>query len=90
MTVDRTPDVPRYWHPQQPARPAAGPAWAAGWALLSDLEPHPRPEVIAAMREASPISYRTARDILQQAVKTGLLEVVDRDRYTRPILRRPS
>jgi hypothetical protein len=42
------------------------------------------------MREASPISYRTARDILQQAVKTGLLEVVDRDRYTRPILRRPS
>ncbi len=90
MTTDQTPDCPRYWHPQDHGRPKAGPAWAAGWALLADREPHPRAEVIATMRAANPISYRTARDILTQAVTDGLLEVVSRDRYGRPTLRRPT
>jgi hypothetical protein len=94
MATDQAPPVPRRYPSDLPsvreARPSARPAWCAAWDLLADLEPHPRTEVIAAMRVANPISYRTARDILTQAVNDGLLEVVSRDRYTRPTLKRPT
>lgn len=90
MTTDPIPDVPRRWTTETPARPSAGPAWEAAWRYLADLHPRPRAEVIAFMRAASPIAYRTARDILTKAVADGLLEVASRDRYTRPILRRKS
>jgi hypothetical protein len=87
------PDVPR--RPQSTGRKATQPdsaaAWRVAWGLLSDGEPHPRTEVVTAMLGAdNPISWRTAREILIQAVKDGTLEVVGRDRYTRPILKRST
>ncbi len=89
MTADQTPAVPRRrWPTSATDRPNAGPAWLAGWNLLAEDAERPRAEIIAAMRAANPISYRTARDILTQAVSSGLLEVVSRDRYGRPTLRR--
>jgi hypothetical protein len=95
MTADQVPPVPTRYQSTHPrhadqVRASSGPAWRAGWRLLSDLEPHPRAEVIATMRAANPIAYRTARDILTQAVNAGLIEVVSRDRYTRPTLRRKA
>ena len=88
--TDRVPDVPRRYIPEGDSRPQSGPAWSAGWALLSDGAGHHRTEVIAAMRKASPISYRTARELLTLAVKEGVLTVVERDRYGRPTLKRPT
>jgi len=86
MSTDEIPPVPQYNRPR--TRPSTGPAWRAGWLLLSDGDPRSRTDVIAAMREANPISYRTARQVLSQAVTDGLLEVVSRDHVGRPTLRR--
>lgn len=88
MTADHAPDVPRRWVARE--RPNAGVAWAGAWAFLADGRSAPRFAVINAMQKASPISFRTARDILIQAVQEGTLEVTARDRFGRPTLKRPQ
>jgi hypothetical protein len=90
MPAERVPDVPRRYVPEGGSRPQSGPAWSAAWELLSDGENHHRTEVIATMRKASPISYRTARELLTLAVKEEVLTVVERDRYGRPTLKRST
>lgn len=90
MPAERVPDIPRRRIPEGGSRPRSGPAWSAGWELLSDGRGHHRTEVIAAMRAASPISYRTARELLTLAVAEDVLTVVERDRYGRPTLKRTT
>jgi len=87
MSTDRVPDVPRR-HAGESQRPNAAKAWAMAWHAIGKAGEADRRDVIILMRRASPISYRTARDILTQAVSDGLLEVVSRDRYGRPTLKR--
>jgi hypothetical protein len=88
VSTDEVPNVPRR-HVPDDTRPSSATAWAAAWRFLDRDEPVPRAEVIAVMRKASPISWRTAREVLTDAVSSGLLEVASRDRYNRPILKRP-
>ena len=90
-TTDPAPGVPR----RSPgllrygSRPESGPAWEAAWKRLAE-GPCPRHELIAVMRAANPISFRTARELLIHAVASNVIEVAARDRYGRPTLRRPS
>jgi len=87
-TTDEVPDVPQYWKVRTDGRARTGPAWEAAWEMLADGKAYPRAEIIAVMREANPISVRTAKELLIRAVDDGTLEVVARDRYTRPTLKR--
>jgi hypothetical protein len=87
MATDEVPDVPRR-HVPEGARPNGRAAWIAAWTAMGDGREWPRAAVIATMRKASPISRRTARDLLIQAVEEKHLEVVSRDRYGRPTLKR--
>lgn len=88
MIADGVPAVPRRWTNKENG-PNSADAWAAAWLAIGEAGAADRRDVIAVMRKASPISFRTARDLLMQAVKEGTLEVVSRDRYNRPTLRRP-
>jgi hypothetical protein len=88
MATDKPADVPRRRRGAGGSRPSTRPAWEAAWKLLDDGGAHPRAEVIATMRDANPISYLTAREVLNEAVREGTLTVVERDRYGRPTLKR--
>lgn len=87
MSTDPIPAVPRRTRTAS-GRPSTADAWAAAWHAIGEAGAADRRDVIAVMRKASPISWRTAKDVLVQAVSDGLLEVVSKDRYGRPTLRR--
>jgi hypothetical protein len=89
MATNQAPAVPRRYA-LGPDRPNGRTAWIAAWIAMADGRERPRAEIIATMRKASPISFRTARDLLIQAVDEGHLQVVSRDRYGRPTLKRPT
>lgn len=89
MTTDPIPAVPRRTRPEN-LRPNTADAWAAAWLAIGEAGEIDRRDVIVAMRRTSPISWRTAKDVLIQAVADGLLEVVSKDRYGRPTLKRKS
>jgi hypothetical protein len=88
MATDRPASVPRRRRGSGTPRPSTGPAWEAAWNMLADGRAHHRTDVIETMREANPISYLTAREVLNEAVREGILTVVARDSYGRPTLKR--
>ena len=52
-----------------------GPAWQAAWDVLSDGQWHEAYVLGRAMERAAGIKYSTAKGLLRQARKHGLLEV---------------
>lgn len=91
MATDEVPAVPRRGRFAKDHRPSAAAAWAAAWDHLGAYgRAVARDDLIDVMQGASPVTHRTARETLQQAVTEGLLEVVSRDRYGRPTLKRPT
>jgi hypothetical protein len=61
-----------------------GPAWRAAWLVLSDGDEHTVTELTAAMMPAGGIMDRTARNLLRQARREGILT----QRYERVLGRR--
>lgn len=52
-----------------------GPAWRAAWALLRSGDELSASRLAEAMCAASPIMEQTARNLLSQARKSGVLDV---------------
>jgi len=50
-----------------------GPGWRAAWALLRDGDEHRVSDLAAVMTKAGAIQDRTARNLLRQARREGIL-----------------
>jgi hypothetical protein len=90
MTTEPIPAVPRRRQPGDSTRPSSEAAWVAAWHYLGLHGPTSRADLIVVMQDASPITDRTAREVLIAAVTENKLEVASRDHSGRPILRRPA
>jgi hypothetical protein len=89
MATDQIPDMPRRRGGQPGGNMAA--AWTAAWEYLAgSTDGATRSDLIWVMRDAGPVSFRTAREILIAAVDNGSLIVTSRDSNGRPTLARPS
>lgn len=65
------PDFNESTYPNQGAQ--IGPAWRAAWRVLRDGREHTVTELAAEMCQAGGIQDRTARNLLRQARREGIL-----------------